>query len=64
MNADLAQLEQRIDQVLALCQTLRRDNHDLRAQVAAADAEQKKMREKLELARLRLESLVERLPAP
>lgn len=63
MNAELAQLEHAVDQVLALCQSLRADNHELRARVAGLEAERRRLIDRLDAARTRLESLVEKLPA-
>jgi len=46
MEAELRTLEDKVNQVAALCQRLRADNHDLRQQLAAALHEKKQLAEK------------------
>jgi len=62
MEAELDSLDDKINQLVQLCHRLRRDNHELRQQLAAATNESKQLSEKIENARLRLESLLSRLP--
>ena len=62
MEAELDSLDDKINQLVQLCQRLRRDNHELRQQLAAATNESKQLSEKIESARVRLESLLNRLP--
>ena len=62
MEAELDSLDEKINQLVQLCHRLRRDNHELRQQLAAATNESKQLSEKIENARLRLESLLSRLP--
>jgi cell division protein ZapB len=62
MNNDLDLLEQKVDQVLALCGHLHEENAVLRTQVVALEAEKQALTEKMELARTRLAGLVDKLP--
>jgi cell division protein ZapB len=62
MDIELAALEERIRKVAALCQSLRKENLSLRQNVAASQQQIKQLNAKLEHARARLASLIERLP--
>jgi cell division protein ZapB len=62
MNDPLDALDHKIDQVLALCQTLRGENLALRTRVAGLEGENRQLQEKINTARARLEGLVARLP--
>jgi cell division protein ZapB len=62
MDAELRSLEDKVNQVAALCQRLRRDNHDLRQQLASAQNDNKQLAEKIGTATTRLESLLTQLP--
>ncbi len=56
-------LEQKIAQLVAQHKLIKDDNRDLRLRVQALDAENKRLTEKVEAARARVEALIERLPA-
>ena len=62
MEADLKALEEKIGQLVELTQRLRSDNRDLRQQLAEALNDNKRLGEKVDAARARLEALLERLP--
>jgi cell division protein ZapB len=62
MNQELAGLEQKIEQVLALCQGLRAENQELRTRIAVVEADKRRLNEKIEVAGARLEALMEKLP--
>jgi cell division protein ZapB len=62
MEADLKALEDKIGQLVELTQRLRSDNRDLRQQLAQAVNENKRLGEKVDTAKARLEALLERLP--
>jgi len=62
MEAELNSLDEKINQLVQLCHRLRKDNHELRQQLAAAQNESKQLTEKIETARGRLENLLSRLP--
>jgi len=62
MDAELAGLEDRIRQTVALCQRLRGENLDLRQRVAQLQSENKRLAEKIVGARERLEGLLRQIP--
>ncbi len=62
MSISLDALEQRIDQLLSMCGSLRAENETLRVHVASLDAEKLALTKKIELTATRLEALVEHLP--
>ncbi len=62
MNDALDSLGPKLEQLLALCQTLRSENIALRNRVAGLEGENRQLVEKIDTARTRLEGLMERLP--
>lgn len=62
MEADLKALEEKIGQFVELTQRLRADNSHLRQQLAQAMNENKRLSEKVDGAKARLEALLERMP--
>jgi cell division protein ZapB len=62
MDADLKALEDKIGQLVELTQRLRDDNRGLRQQLAEAANDNKRLGDKVDAARVRLEALLERLP--
>ncbi|MCX7154023.1 MAG: hypothetical protein NT115_16355 [Proteobacteria bacterium] len=62
MDSELANLEEKIGQTVALCQRLRAENVDLRQQLAAAQSDGKKLTDKVEGARVRLETILQKIP--
>jgi cell division protein ZapB len=62
MDAELRSLEDKVNQVVALAQRLRSDNHDLRQQLAAALNDNKQLTEKIGVAATRLETLLTQIP--
>ena len=62
MESELKSLEQKLGQVVELCQRLRTDNQQLRQQLASALSENKQLTEKIDTASDRLESLLTQLP--
>ena len=62
MDAELRTLEDKVNQVVALCQRLRSDNHDLRQQLASAQNDNKQLAEKIGTATTRLETLLTQIP--
>jgi cell division protein ZapB len=62
MNDELAELEQKVEQVLALCSDLRAENQRLQVRMAGLEIEKQRLSGKVESARARLESLMEKLP--
>ena len=63
MDGELSSIEQKIEKVVAFCQTLREENRVLRVRVAGLETEKQALAEKIDTARQRLEALVERLPS-
>lgn len=62
MDAELDTLDQKIHQLVQLCQRLRKDNGALRQQLASALNENKRLAEKIGAAQSRLEALLEQVP--
>ena len=62
METELNSLEQKLNQVVELCQRLRTDNQELRQQLASALSENKHLVQKIDTAGDRLESLLQQLP--
>ena len=62
MDADFASLEAKVAQFVSLCERLRAENTDLRQQLVAAQSHAKRLNERLDSARAKLELLIERLP--
>jgi cell division protein ZapB len=62
MSVSIDQLEHKVDQMLAICASLRSENQDLRVRVSGLEAEKAALAKKIELAAERLEGLMERLP--
>ena len=62
MEADLQALEEKIGQFVELTQRLRADNSSLRQQLAQAMNENRRLSEKVDGAKARLEALLERMP--
>ncbi|MFN2643564.1 MAG: cell division protein ZapB [Burkholderiales bacterium] len=62
MEAEFNSLEAKVQQFVALCERLRAENTDLRQQLAAAQNDAKRLNEKIDGAKSRLEGLLSRLP--
>lgn len=62
MDADLKSLENKLSQLITLCQTLRAQNADLRQELVQAQSETKQLKENIALVSTRLEAVIERLP--
>lgn len=62
MEAEFRSLEAKVAQFLALCERLRAENNDLRRELAAARNDAKRLHEKIDGARARLEGLLAKLP--
>lgn len=62
MEVELKALEEKIGQLVELTQRLREDNRGLRQQLAQASNENKRLTEKVDAAKARLEALLEHLP--
>jgi cell division protein ZapB len=62
MSVSLDHLEHKVDQIVAVCVSLRGENQALRAHVAGLEAEKAALTKKIDITRQRLETLVTRLP--
>ena len=62
VEAEFSSLEAKVAQFVALCERLREENRDLRQQLAAAQSDAKRLNEKIDGAKTRLEGLLNRLP--
>jgi cell division protein ZapB len=62
MDAELRALEDKINQMAALCQRLRTENVQLRQDLAASVNENRRLSEKIALAASRLEGVLARIP--
>ena len=62
MDAELANLEEKLDQLVQRLEALRAENRDLRQQLAARTDENSRLAEKLAAARTRIEALLKQIP--
>ncbi len=62
MEAEFSSLEAKVAQFVALCERLREENRELKQKLAAAQSDAKRLNEKIDGARSRLEGLISRLP--
>lgn len=62
MEADFNSLEAKVAQFVSLCERLREENQELRQELAAARGDAKRLHEKINGAKARLEGLLSRLP--
>lgn len=63
MDAELKSLESKLGQFIELCHRLRDDNLQLRQQLASATDQSKRLEEKISTATVRLETLLNHMPA-
>ncbi|MEZ5502112.1 MAG: TIGR02449 family protein [Halioglobus sp.] len=57
----LKELEHKIDELISLCQELNRENRALKADIAGWRDERRDLMEKNELARSKVEAMIDRL---
>jgi cell division protein ZapB len=62
VEAEFSSLEAKVAQFVALCERLREENRDLKRQLAAAQSDAKRLNDKIDGAKTRLEGLLNRLP--
>ena len=62
MEAEFSSLEAKVAQFVSLCERLRAENQDLRQQLAVARTDARRLNEKIDGAKARLEGLLSRLP--
>lgn len=62
VEAEFTSLEAKVAQFVGLCERLRAENITLRQQLAAAQNDAKRLNEKIDGARVKVELLLQRLP--
>ena len=62
MEAELTALDDKISQLLHLTQKLRKDNSQLRQNLASVQSENKLLSEKVNTAKARLETMLAQIP--
>ena len=62
VDAEFNSLDAKVAQFVGLCERLRAENHDLRQELASAKNDAKRLNERIEGAKVKLESLLARLP--
>ena len=62
-DPQLKELEKKIDELIALCQELNRENQALKADSAGWREERQELMDKNELARNKVEAMIDRLRA-
>ena len=62
METEFSTLEAKVAQFVALCERLREENRELKQKLATAQSDAKRLNEKIDGARTRLEGLINRLP--
>jgi len=62
MEAELKALEDRVSQLVQLCQRLRAENLQLRQEMAGVQNDNHQLVEKIDAAKNRLENLLEQIP--
>ncbi len=62
MNADLITLEEKLAQLISLCQLLRAENIELRQELTHSQDDNKQLQDNIELASRKLQTLIEHLP--
>ena len=62
MDADLKALEEKVSRLIALCQSLRDENVQLRQDLAQAEDDSRQLRDNMARATAKLEALIDRLP--
>lgn len=62
MEADLKALEDKLKQLIVLCQSLREENLELRQGLAQSQDDVKQLKDNMLQAGTRLEALLQRLP--
>ena len=62
VEAEFKSLEAKVAQFVSLCERLRAENIDLRKELAAAQNDAKRLTDKIDGAKVKLENLLSRLP--
>ena len=62
MNAEFDTLDGKIDQFLQLCQRLKSENKELRLQLVSSQDNVKRLEDKVDTAKTRLDALLRQIP--
>jgi cell division protein ZapB len=62
VESEFNSLEEKVAQFVSLCERLRAENNDLRRELAAARNDARRLHEKIDTAKARLEGLLARMP--
>jgi cell division protein ZapB len=62
VDTEFNSLEAKVAQFIGLCERLRAENHDLRQQLVTAKNDARRLNERIEGAKVKLESLLARMP--
>jgi cell division protein ZapB len=62
MESDIQRFEEKLNHFVTLFQRLRSENNDLRQQLAAKADEVRRVSEKLDQAKTRIEALIDQIP--
>jgi cell division protein ZapB len=62
MNAEFDTLDGKIDQFLQLCQRLKSENKELRLQLVSSQDNVKRLEDKVDIAKTRLDALLRQIP--
>ncbi len=62
VETEFSALEAKVAQFVALCERLRAENRELKQKLVAAQNDAKRLNEKIDGAKSRLEGLINRLP--
>ncbi len=62
MDPELSLLEQQVDQLMSLYEAMKSENRDLRSRLVSVEADNRRLRDKVEIAAARVEAVLEQLP--
>lgn len=62
MEAEITLLEQQVQQLVELYDGLKAENRDLRSRLSSLEADNRRLRDKVEVAAARIETVLEQLP--
>jgi uncharacterized protein (TIGR02449 family) len=62
MDSELAVLENKVEQLLARCETLFAESSSLRSRVADLESDRQRLIDKIDTAALRIEDLIAQIP--
>ncbi len=62
MDADLKALEEKITQLVQLCQSMREDNLEVRRALALAQEAERQLKARMQQAQIRIDNIIDRLP--